>query len=181
MHDLFILPPLVRLTSAIVSGSLLPTPLAPDADKPRRGLGSLTRGNGGGKLLPTPTAADFDRGNDGKARQGSNSLGHMARAGLLPTPTASEYGSTNNGKRPDGSTYRTAGKPSLSTMARTGLIPTPTVSDASAAGSRNTANSKAHPGACCRRARPRIIATARTIRTARAGTRRSCDTLGPDN
>jgi hypothetical protein len=35
---------------------------------------------------------------------------------------------------------------SLETMAQTGLWPTPTKGDAKAAGSRNTASSKAHPG-----------------------------------
>lgn len=118
---LFLLPPLVRLTSVIASGSLLSTPTATMGD--RGGRGDLIQ-----QL----------RGNESPS-------GHY-RNPLLPTPTASDYGSTNNGQRPDGTTYRTAGKPSLSTMARQGLIPTPTASDANGAGSRNTATSNAHPG-----------------------------------
>jgi len=67
-------------------------------------------------------------------------------SGLLPTPTASEYGTGQNGQRPDGSTFAGAGMPSLETMARRGMIPTPQATDANAAGSRNTEQSKAHPG-----------------------------------
>ncbi len=106
--DMYLLPPLVRLIYATGCGS--------------------------SPLLPTPVASDFDRGNDGKNRQGSNSLGHLARHGLLPTPTqdAAVVRSTR---------YAQGGLPL--TMA---LIPTPTASDAAGAGSRNTATSKAHPG-----------------------------------
>lgn len=62
--------------------------------------------------------------------------------GLLPTPAATSYG-TNQG----GAMGRTGPvRPSLETMARKNLWPTPTVGDAKASGSRNAANSKAHPG-----------------------------------
>ncbi len=69
-------------------------------------------------------------------------------SGLLPTPTATEYGSSQNGINGVGGAFErpSAGTPSLSTMARRGMIPTPTAGDAKSSGSRNTANSRAHPG-----------------------------------
>ncbi len=157
---LFLLPPLVHLTSVIASGSSRPlsTPTATMGDRGGRGdLIQQLRGNQSpsghyAALLPTPTAklGDERRGFPSQETaqkryaQGRRNLDDAIA--LLPTPTANDYGSQNNGHRADGSTYRTAGKPSLSTMARRGLIPTPTAGDASASGSRNTATSKAHPG-----------------------------------
>lgn len=63
-------------------------------------------------------------------------------SGYLPTPAANSYG-TNHG----GAAGRT-GKvgPSLETMARHDMWPTPTAGDSKSSGSRNTAQSKAHPG-----------------------------------
>lgn len=68
-------------------------------------------------------------------------------SGLLPTPTGmGGGGSSRSGERIDET-------PTLEGMARKGLLdtwrprwPTPTAGDAKASGSRNTANSRAHPG-----------------------------------
>lgn len=126
---LYLLPPLVRLTSAIVCGSsrieLAPTPTA-------------RLGDDSGRTIPSAATAS------NRWEQGRRNLDDWAA--LLPTPTAADYGSTNNGTRDGVMPYRAAGKPSLSTMARRGLIPTPTASDANGAGSRNTATSATHPG-----------------------------------
>ena len=118
---LYRLPPLTRLIYGNAVGSLLPTPT--DASK---GGGSSRSGD---RINETPTL-------QGMARKGM----------LLPTPTAEQYGTTNNGKRGDGTTYNTAGTPSLHTAAKRGLLPTPTAGDAKSSGSRNTTQSKAHPG-----------------------------------
>lgn len=99
---LYLLPPLVRLTSVIGSGSSasLPTPMASDADKPRRSPASIARG-GGPKLLdvllPTPTSSSGGMaGQRGKPARGANpgvSLSDWALGfggPLLPTPQAQD-------------------------------------------------------------------------------------------
>lgn len=90
---LFLLPPLVRLIYANGAGSseLLPTPLASEADKPRRSPSSIAKG-GGRKLmdalLPTPIRSDNDRGLKPSAtRQGGPTLRQRL---LIPTPTAGD-------------------------------------------------------------------------------------------
>lgn len=98
---LYMLPPLVRLTSVIVSGSsqLLPTPTAGDASAsgsrntatskahPALSLTDWARGDGGeGRLLPTPQAqdfrncADYSDGSRGKSPQ----LRHLGSGRLNP-------------------------------------------------------------------------------------------------
>ena len=63
--------------------------------------------------------------------------------GSWPTPTAESYGSCQGGAMGrEGQRNR----PSLQTMAATGMWPTPTTGDAKSSGSRNTSQSKAHPG-----------------------------------
>lgn len=81
---LFLLPPLVRLIYGSGSGSLLPTPMHSDVDKPRRSPGSIATNNG-------------KRG-DGStyATAGTPSLSTMARRGLIPTPTAGDASSSGS-------------------------------------------------------------------------------------
>lgn len=120
MADMYLLPPLVRLTSVIASGS--------------------------SPQLATPTATMGDRGGRGdliqQLRGNQSPSGHYRAALLLPTPTASDYGSNQGG----GAGRVGPVRHSLQGMAQRGLIPTPTASDANGSGSRNTATSKAHPG-----------------------------------
>lgn len=147
---LFLLPPLVHLTSVIASGSsllMLRTPTSAMIDarstppklhgrKPSDPQVSLAdqllamERIDTNALLPTPRSADHDSG----PWTPRNGQGRNLLAALLPTPTANDYDSQNNGRRGDGSTYRTAGKPSLSTMARRRLIPTPLAQDCEQAG-----------------------------------------------
>ena len=102
---LYLLPPLVRLTSVIASGSSrpLPTPMATDADKPRRSPASIARG-GGPKLLdallPTPTAGDASSSGSrntesSKAHPGVSltdwARGDGGKGRLLPTPQAQDF------------------------------------------------------------------------------------------
>lgn len=105
---LYLLPPLVRLTSVIASGSSrpLPTPMATDADKPRRSPASIARG-GGPKLLdallPTPTAASYglnQGGASGRVGLVRHSLQGMAQRGLIPTPTSSSSGMAGQRGKP---------------------------------------------------------------------------------
>jgi len=91
---LFLLPPLVRLTSVIASGSsrALPTPRAADHDagawRPDgRGPNLL------GALMPTPTASTYGSnqgGGMGRVGPVRYSLEGMAQRGLIPTPLASD-------------------------------------------------------------------------------------------
>ena len=60
----------------------------------------------------------------------------------LPTPSACSYGSNQGGSA--GRTGKV--RHSLESMARHRMWPTPTVGDSKSSGSRNTKNSKAHPG-----------------------------------
>jgi hypothetical protein len=60
----------------------------------------------------------------------------------LPTPSANRYGNNRGGKAGRSGPVRH----SLESMARHRTWPTPTAGDAKSSGSRNTANSKAHPG-----------------------------------
>lgn len=69
------LPPLVRLTAEIGSGSLLPTPTAGDCKA------SGSRNTAGSKAHPGVSLTDWARGDGGKGR-------------LLPTPRASEWKGT---------------------------------------------------------------------------------------
>jgi hypothetical protein len=108
---LYLLPPLVRLTSAIASGS--------------------------SQLLPTPTANDYGSTNNGRRPDGTTyrtagtpSLSTMARRGLIPTPTASDANGAGSRNTP---TSKAHAGVSLTDWAKgdggTGrLIPTPTAS-----------------------------------------------------
>jgi hypothetical protein len=98
---LFLLPPLVRLTSVTVSGSsqLLPTPTA--ADHKRQGNHGRGPGNPtlheAARLLPTPTAQSYGSNQGGAAgRVGPvrHSLQGLAQRGLIPTPTAGDASSS---------------------------------------------------------------------------------------
>jgi len=124
---------LAPLTGETESG-LLPTPTS------EGGKNGMDR-----KLFPTPAATYYGSNQGGSAgRTGPVRLGleTMARKGLWPTPTASmmtmgdlnqaRFAGNKGGNRP---TYEDAK-----------LWPTPTVGDSRSSGSRNTANSKAHPG-----------------------------------
>lgn len=110
---LYLLPPLVHLTSVSVSGSSQ-------------------------SLLPTPTAASYGTTNNGQRPDGTTyrtagkpSLETMARRGLIPTPTASDSSSSGSRNTPGSKAH-----PGLSLMdwARgdggTGrLLPTPQAQD----------------------------------------------------
>lgn len=100
---LYLLPPLVRLTSVIVSGSspLLPTPTAQDSES-AGGAGCIARGKRGhsltsaARLIPTPTPTATEYGsNQGGAKRNSGPVRHslqgMAQRGLLPTPCAEDH------------------------------------------------------------------------------------------
>ena len=148
---LFLLPPLVHLTSAIASGSsLLRTPgsavieakstvtklTGRKPSDPQVGLADqlLAIEQGRMTLLPTPTTSD------GGAWTPSHGTGQNLRAALLPTPTAQDS------EHAGGAGCIARGKRGHSLTSAARLIPTPTAGDASASGSRNTATSKAHPG-----------------------------------
>lgn len=100
---LYLLPPLVRLTSVIASGSSrpLPTPRASDND-----AGPWTGHNGPnllGALLPTPTAASYGSnqgGASGRVGLVRHSLQGMAQRGLIPTPTSSSSGMAGQRGKP---------------------------------------------------------------------------------
>ncbi len=136
---LYLLPPLVRLIYGSGSGSLryLPTPLASNADKPRRSPASIAKGGGArllDVLLPTPTATEYGSnqgGGAGRVGPVRYSLQSMAQKNLIPTPTASD--ANGAGSR---NTESSKAHPGLSLMdwARgdggTGrLLPTPSASD----------------------------------------------------
>lgn len=113
------LPPLVPLTDEIAFGSSLPTPSATS-------YGTSNNGCPGD-------------GREVYAQAGKPSLETMARRNQWPTPTSRDGSSTPGmGKNAEGS-------PNLRTVMRK-LYPTPTAGDAKDSGSRNTENSKAHPG-----------------------------------
>lgn len=147
---LYLLPPLVRLTSVIASGSSLslPTPTrglgnrgAAGAWKPPHGTGMNLRA--AVELLPTPTATSYGSnqgGGAGRVGPVRHSLQGMAQRGLLPTPTAQD-------SQPAGGAACIAkGNRGHSLTSAARLLPTPTSSDANGSGSRNTATSNAHAG-----------------------------------
>lgn len=105
-------------------------------------------------LLPTPAARDGERGPD-YAAAGRSSTGdylETAVSKMLPTPQGRD-GEHTRGADPErykGSKSQGGRRSNLDDMvaaARVGkFLPTPTAGDAKSSGSRNTPDSKAHPG-----------------------------------